>query len=292
MRSRHPGEAIPPEALFVLGGISQYIGAAIAVTLFDTFSARNVALLRVLAAGLIVLGVRRSWRKEWNRQRVLNAAVFGSVLAAMNLAFYLAIDNLPLGNAVAIEFLGPISVAALGARSRRSIAAVALAGTGVAVISGVQAAGSLPGIGFALLAAVLWAGYIVLGHRIARSGSGIDGLGLGMAIGALVIAPVAAPGIGATFDEPFLVLLALATGLFSNAIPYGIDQVVMARLPRSRFALLQSLLPLTATIVGFVALGQVLQPIEVVGVAMVVVAIWMGGREAEMSDAVSSGVHG
>ena len=292
MRSRHPGEAIPPEGLFVLGGISQYIGAAIAVTLFDTFSARNVALMRVLAAGLIVLGARRSWRQEWNRRRVLNAAAFGSVLAAMNLSFYLAIDNLPLGNAVAIEFLGPISVAAFGARSRRSIAAVVLAGTGVTVISGVQRAGSLPGIGFALLAAVLWAGYIVLGHRIARSGSGIDGLGLGMAIGALVIAPVAAPGLSATFDEPLLVLLALATGLFSNAIPYGIDQIVMARLPRSRFALLQSLLPLTAAIVGFVALGQVLQPIEVVGVAMVVVAIWLGGREADMSDAVSSGVHG
>ena len=292
MRSRHPGEAIPPEGLFVLGGISQYIGAAIAVTLFDTFSARNVALLRVLAAGLIVLGVRRSWRQEWTRQRVVNAAVFGSVLAAMNLTFYLAIDNLPLGNAVAIEFLGPISVAAVGARSRRSIVAVALAGTGVAVISGVQAEGSLPGVGFALLAALLWAGYIVLGHGIARSGSGIDGLGLGMAIGALVIAPVAAPGLGSTFEEPLLVVLALATGLFSNAIPYGIDQVVMARLPRGRFALLQSLLPVTATIVGFVALGQVLQLIEVIGVAMVVVAIWMGGREPEMSDAVSSGVHG
>lgn len=292
MRSRHPASAIPPEGLFVLGGISQYVGAAIAVVLFDTFSAQNVALLRVLAAGLIVVGIRRSWRQEWSRERLVGAALFGSVLAAMNLSFYLAIDNLPLGNAVAIEFLGPISVAALGARTRRSVSAVVLAGLGVVLISGVQPEGSLVGVGFALLAALLWAGYIVLGHRVARSGSGIDGLGVGMAIGALVIAPVAAPGIGATLDEPVLLLLALATGLFSNAIPYGIDQVVMARLSRSKFALLQSLLPVTATIVGFLALGQVLRPVELAGVSMVVVAIWLGGRAPELADTVSSGVHG
>lgn len=292
MRSRHPAPAIPPEGLFVLGGISQYVGAAIAVVLFDTFSAPNVALLRVLAAGLIVVGVRRSWRQDWDRDRLIGAALFGSVLAAMNLSFYLAIDNLPLGNAVAIEFLGPISVAALGARTRRSVSAVVLAGLGVVLIAGVQPEGSLVGVGFALLAALLWAGYIVLGHRVARSGSGIDGLGLGMAIGAVVIAPVTAPGIDATLDEPFLLVLALATGLFSNAIPYGIDQVVMTRLSRSKFALLQSLLPVTATIVGFLALGQVLKLVELAGVAMVVVAIWLGGRAPELADTVSSGVRG
>ena len=136
-------------------------------------------------------------------------------------------------------------------------------------------------------AALLWAGYIVLGHRVARSGFGVDGLGVGMAVGALVIAPVAGPGL--SIDRPGLLLLALLTGLFSNAIPYGIDQVVMSHLTRARFALLQSLLPVTAALMGLVALGQRLRALEWLGIAAVAVAIWLGSSETE-PDVVSSGV--
>jgi inner membrane transporter RhtA len=287
MDQQQSAPRIPPEPLFVLGGISQYIGAAIAVELFEFLPARNVALLRVIGASLLVIAFRRSWRRQWTRSAFWAAAAFGSVLAAMNLAFYLAIDDLPLGNAVAIEFLGPISVAAFGARSARSVASLVLAGAGVALIAGIQPEGSLVGIGFALLAALLWAGYIVLGHRVARSGFGVDGLGVGMAVGALVIAPVAGPGLN--IERPGLLLLALLTGLFSNAIPYGIDQVVMSHLTRARFALLQSLLPVTAALMGLVALGQRLQALEWAGIAAVAVAIWLGSSETE-PDVVSSGV--
>jgi inner membrane transporter RhtA len=286
MAQHRSAPRIPPEPLFVLGGISQYVGAAIAVGLFEYLPARNVALLRVIGASLLVIVFRRSWRRAWTRSGLATAALFGTVLAAMNLAFYLAIDNLPLGNAVAIEFLGPISVAALGARSKRAVGSLLLAGAGVALIAGIQPEGSLVGIGFALLAALLWAGYIVLGHRVARSGFGVDGLGVGMAVGALVIAPVAGPGL--SIDRPGLVLLALATGLFSNAIPYGIDQVVMAQLTRARFALLQSLLPVTAALMGLAALGQRLSALEWAGIGAVAVAIWLGSSETE-PDLVSSG---
>jgi inner membrane transporter RhtA len=262
-----------PEPFFALGAISQYVGAAIAVILFATIPAPTVAFLRVLGAGVILVLVRRSWQRQWDRETLIRAGFFGSVLAAMNLSIYLAIERLPLGNAAAIEFLGPVAVAALGARSLRSRGALLLALAGVALIAGVSPEGTLPGVGFALLAATFWAGYIVLGARVAHSGSGVDGLGVGMLIGALVIAPVSAGGLGAAVAFPLLGVAAIATGLFSNAIPYAIDQVVLVRIDQGRFALLQSLLPVTATIVGLLALGQFPSVGEAIGIAAVAVAI-------------------
>ena len=262
-----------PEPIFALGAISQYVGAAIAVVLFATIPAPTVAFLRVLGAGLILVLIRRSWQRRWDRETLIRAGFFGSVLAAMNLSIYLAIERLPLGNAAAIEFLGPVAVAALGARSPRRRSALVLALAGVILIAGVSPEGTLPGVGFALLAAAFWAGYIVLGARVAHSGSGVDGLGVGMLIGALVIAPVTAGGLGAAVAFPLLGAAAIATGLLSNAIPYAIDQVVLVRIDQARFALLQSLLPVVATIVGLLALGQFPSLGEAIGIAAVAVAI-------------------
>ncbi|HVR32816.1 MAG TPA: EamA family transporter [Acidimicrobiia bacterium] len=267
-----------PEPLFALGALSQYAGAAIAVVLFATIPAGTVALLRVIGAGAILVLIRRSWTRTWTRERLVRAGFFGSVLAAMNLSFYLAIDRLPLGNAVAIEFLGPVAVAALGAHSVRKRGALALAIGGVALLAGVTPQGTLAGVGFALLAATFWAGYIVLGARVAQSGSGVDGLGVGMLIGAIVISPVTAAGLAGLWAVPMLALLALATGLLSNAIPYAIDQVVLTRIDRSRFAFLQSLLPVTATVVGLVALAQRPSPAELAGILCVATAIVLAGE--------------
>jgi inner membrane transporter RhtA len=267
-----------PEPFFALGAVSQYLGAAIAVTLFATIPAATVALLRVVGAGSILVLVRRSWRRDWNRETLIRAGVFGSVLAAMNLTFYLAIERLPLGNAVAIEFIGPVAVAALGAHSARKRGALVLAIVGVLLLAGVSPEGSLPGVGFALLAAALWAGYIILGARMATTGSGVDGLGVGMLIGAVVISPLTVGGLAGLAAVPLLVLLALATGLLSNAIPYGIDQVVLTTVERSRFAFLQSLLPVVATIVGLVALSQRPSLAELAGILCVATAIVLAGE--------------
>lgn len=266
-------DRVPPEPLFAAGAVSQYAGAAIAVFLFDYVAAGTVALLRVVGAAAIIILVRRSWSIGWDRRRLLAAAAFGVVLAAMNLVFYLAIERLPLGNAVAIEFLGPVTVAALGTRTVRNAVALMLAAGGVVVLAGVTPEGSMSGFAFALAAAVFWAGYIVLGHRVALSGTGVDGLGVGMAIGAVAILPFTASGLAGLSARPLLVAAALATGLLSNAIPYAIDQVVLRRLDRARFAFLQALLPLTATIVGLLVLSQRPGPSELAGIGMVVAAI-------------------
>ena len=270
---------VAPEALFALGAISQYLGAAIAVGLFDSIEPAGVAWYRVMGAGLIIVAWRRPWERRWTRVEVGWAAAFGTVLAFMNLAFYLALDDLPLGNAVAIEFLGPIAVAVVGSRTWRAWGALLLAVGGVVLLAEVQPEGSARGVLFALLAGACWAGYIVLGHRVARSGSAVDGLGVGMLIGAGAITFAAWPHLGDALQPPTLLVLALTTGLLSNAVPYAIDQVVLQRIDQYRFALLQAILPASATLIGLIALSQVPTPAEIVGIGLVVAGLVVRGRD-------------
>ena len=257
----------------MVGAVSQYLGAAVAATLFDELAPSGVALLRVLGAGTMIVLLRRSWRRRLERAVLGRAAAFGVSLAAMNLCFYLAMDKLPLGNAVAIEFTGPVVVAALGARTLRSTGALVLAVAGVLVLAGVEAEGTARGVAFALLAGGFWAGYILLGHRVARSPASVDGLGLGMLAGALAISGFGVSAVGGALDAPLVLALGVATGLLSNVIPYRIDQAVMRRVDPHRFALLQALLPVTATVVGLAALAQVPSAQELLGIGLVIAAI-------------------
>ena len=264
---------VAPELLLMSGTVSQYLGAVVAVGLFAELSPGGTAWLRVLGAAAIIVVLRRSWRRSWKPEALWNAAKFGIALAAMNLAFYLAIDELPLGNAVAIEFLGPLTVAAFATRSLRSGGALLLAVAGVVILAGVEAEGTVRGVSFALLAAVCWAIYIVLGQRVARSPAAIDGLGLGMLAGAIAISPFGAGDAAQTIATPWLLVLGLATGLLSNVIPYSIDQLVMQQIDQHRFALLQALLPVTATLIGLIFLVQVPSLRDLTGIGLVIVSI-------------------
>ena len=257
----------------MVGAVSQYLGAAVAVHLFDEMAPAGVALVRVLGAAVMIIVLRRSWQRRWKASDLAWASAFGVALAAMNLSIYLAIDELPLGNALAIEFTGPILVAAVGTRTMRSGAALLLAAGGVVVLAGVEADGTMRGVGFALLAGMFWAGYIVLGHRVARGPAAVDGLGLGMLAGAAAISGFGATEVGSALDSPLVLLLALATGLLSNVIPYWIDQLVMKHITQHRFALLQALLPATAVLVGLAVLIQVPSGRELFGIALVIAAI-------------------
>ena len=263
---------LPPQSLFVLGAISQYLGSAFAVLLFSSVPAAGVAWLRVVAAAGVLLAWRRPWRTHWSGARLALVSAFGIALGLMNLAFYLAIDRLPLGTAVAIEFCGPIAVAALGSRTPRDVAALALAAAGVLALADVHLAGSPDGLALALAAGGFWSIYIVLGHRVARD-PGIrpqDGLALGMAIGALGLAPVlVSSAVPALVSAPLLAAC-LLVGVASSVVPYALEQVAMRRLPRARFALLLALLPATAAIVGAAVLGQIPGLLEAAGIALVV----------------------
>jgi inner membrane transporter RhtA len=269
-----PLHRLPPQAPFVLGAISQYVGAALAVLLFASVPAAGVAWLRVVAAAAVLVAWRRPWRTRWTAERLARVAAFGTALALMNLTFYLAIDRLPLGTAVAIEFCGPIAVAALGSRTRRDLAALALALAGVLALADVHIAGSPLGFALAAGAGAFWAGYIVLGHRVAADPQirPQDGLALAMAIGAVGLAPALVASAVPALVSPALLAACLAVGVASSVVPYALEQVAMRRLPRARFALLLALLPATAAIVGAIVLGQIPGLVEAAGIALVVVA--------------------
>jgi inner membrane transporter RhtA len=275
-------QRLPPQALFILGAISQYVGAALAVLLFASVPAAGVAWLRVVSSAAVLVAWRRPWQTTWTRSRLRLVTAFGVTLAAMNVTFYLAIDRLPLGTAVAIEFCGPIAVAALGSRTRRDFGALALAIAGVLLLADVHLAGSPDGLAFAVAAGVAWAGYIVLGHRMAAD-AGIrpqDGLALGMAIGATGFAPILVVSAVPALVSPPLLAACLAVGVASSVVPYALEQIAMRRLPRARFALLLALLPATAAIVGALILGQVPGLVEAAGIGLVVGASLLRSHES------------
>ena len=272
-------DSASPELFFIVAAVSQYLGAALAFSIFDNLGTSTVATLRVLGAALILILLRRSWRRSLKDLDMFWTASFGIVLAGMNLCFYLAIDNLPLGNAVAIEFLGPIAVAAAGHRSARNLVALIVASLGVLLLAQVTSEGTVTGVLFALAAGTLWGFYIILGSKVARTGAHLDGLGIGMLIGGLAIFPSSLHTIGRAFDSPLLMLVALSTGVLGNVIPYGIDQLVFRRISKTRFAFLQSLLPATAACVGILVLRQKTSIGELLGIGLIIFAIGLRGKE-------------
>lgn len=263
-------------ALFVVGGITQYMGAAVAVGAFEQIPALAVSWWRVALAALILLAWRRPWRgqdRTWWRSAVL----FGVVLAAMNAFFYLAIDRIPLGTAVAIEFLGPIAVAAATGRGWNQRAAIAAGGLGVVVIGGLGLDWNTAGTGFglaaALVAGAMWAAYIVLGMRLSTRAKGVDVLAVGMTAGMIVFLPLAFLTPPATFTNPGLLAALLFVALASSVVPYVVDQLNFGILPPATFAILLALLPATSLVVGAIALAQIPGAFDLVGLGLVSVAV-------------------
>ena len=268
-----------PEALFVLSAVSQYVGAVIAVALFDEVAPQTVAWFRVIGAAVAVVAVSRAWRQRWTRPELIAAGLFGIATALMNTFFYLGIDRVDLGIAVTIEFIGPITVAAIATRSRRNALALAFAIAGVLVLGGTEVDGNALGLFFIFLASACWAAYIVIGSHVARLDRGVSGLGIGLAIGAVAITPIGAPGSIDVWTSPRLLALCLLVGVFSNAIGYGIDQFTMRRIPVRRFSLLLALLPVTAVLIGWIALDQQPTGVEFAGIALVIVGVMVQERE-------------
>ena len=268
-----------PEALFALSAIAQYVGATIAVLLFDEVAPETVAWLRMSGAAIAVLAVSGSFWREWTRPELVAAVVFGITTAAMNTFFYLAIDRTDLGKSVAIEFIGPIAVAAAMTRTRRNAGALALAALGVVVLGGVELDGNAAGIGYLLAASTCWAAYIVVGSRVAQQRPGVSGLGVALAIGAVALIPFGAPGSGDVWGSPRLLAACLLVGVFSNAIGYGIDQHVLRRIPVRRFSVLLALLPVTAVALGWLVLNQHPSPLDLGGIALVLAGVVLQERD-------------
>lgn len=284
----HALDRVPAPALFVASGLTQYVGAAIAVGLFATIAAPTVAWLRIALSAVVLVLWRRPWRTRFSRADLGGVVLFGVALAAMNVAFYVAIARLPLGTAVAIEFLGPVAVAAATGRGWRERVGIALAAAGVVLLAGVTLS-SDPGpetvVGLVAIgvAAGCWAAYILLGRRVAHAGGrghGVTSLAWAMAAGAVVFAPALAGGAGPVLRDGRLALAVLGVAVLSSVIPYAIEQVVLRRVSAATFAVLLALLPASATVVGAVVLRQWPHPVDLVGLALVSGAIALTSRSS------------
>jgi inner membrane transporter RhtA len=270
-------ERIPPHLYFVVSAVFHYLGPAFAVLLFSRVSVLGVAWLRIAAAGIVFAAWRRPWRAIAGLDRADRGLLlgWGAVLAVMNCCFYLAIDRLPLGTVAAIEFLPVIALAALGARTTRNALALLLAVPGVYLLTGVHVEGETLGVALAFANAALFAAYIVLAHRVARLEllSGIDGLALSMLVALVVVTPMAGWAALPAFADPVALVAGAGVGICSSVIPYVSDQLAMRRLARATYALMVSLLPATATVIGVVVLAQVPSWTEVAGVALVIAGV-------------------
>jgi inner membrane transporter RhtA len=275
----------PPQVYFIGSAIFHYLGPAFAVLLFARVDVLGVAWLRIASAAIVFAAWRRPWRVLRIREGRGLLIAWGAVLAVMNCTFYLAIDRLPLGTVAAIEFLPVIVLAALGARTPRNAAALLLAVPGVYLLTDVQLSGEPLGVLFAFANAILFALYIVLGHRVAQRGAaaGIDGLGASMLIATVVVTPLAGWAAAPAVLDPVALLAGIGVGISSSVIPYVCDQLAMAQLTRAAYALMVALLPATATVVGIVVLGQVPSWVEVTGVALVVAGVGLH-REPSTSE--------
>lgn len=269
--------AVPPHAWFGVSAVFHYLGPSFAVLLFPSVGVLGVAWLRIATAAAAFAPWTRPWRafrRAGRRERTLMIAL-GACLAAMNCAFYLALDRLPISLVAAIEFVGTIAVALYGLRTRRNLAALVLALAGVAVLIDVTWSSDAVGLAWAFLNGACFVGYIVLGHRIAQAGAsgGVELLGAAMLVAFLVVLPVGFAEARTAFADPLLLLAGAGVGICSSVIPYICDQLAMSRLPRASFALLLALLPATATVIGAIVLAQVPSVTDVGGVALVMLGV-------------------
>jgi inner membrane transporter RhtA len=258
----------------VMGAVaSVQVGAAIATTLFDELGPAGTVLLRTGFAALVLVLLWRPSLRGRSTVALRDAVLFGLALAGMNLSFYAALDRIPLGIAVTLEFTGPFLVAVAGSRRASDLLWVALAAGGIVLLApGIHGSLDVTGSLLALLAGAFWAAYIVLAARIGRAFSGGQGLSIAMVVATVVLLPSGIVAGGSDLGDPGLLAVGFAVALLSSAIPYSLELEALRRLPKGTFGVLMSMEPAVAALVGLIALGQDLSANEVVAIGLVVAA--------------------
>ena len=259
--------------LVLLAIVSIQCGAAIAISIFDRVGFAGAVLLRNLLAIPVLAAVWPPSLRGRARSDLWLVAAFGVALGVMNLAIYAAIDRIPLGVAVTVEFLGPLGVAVFKGRGRLALLWAALAAVGVAALAGpFGGSADLLGIAFAAVAALGWASYILLGGRVGRVFAGASGLTIGVMIAALIQLPAGLAVGGSELVAPAVLGAGAAAGVLSTVVPYAAEIEALRRIPPAPFGVLMSLEPAVAALVGLIALDQGLDTGEIAGIALVVIA--------------------
>jgi inner membrane transporter RhtA len=275
---------VPPTLLVLLAVASVQFGAAVAKSLFDEIGVGGAVFLRVLFAALVLVLIWRPRLADHTRRDLSLALLFGLVLAGMNLAFYSALDRIPLGIATTLEFVGPLGVAVFASRRPLDLVWVGLAAAGILLLSGFGGEG-LDGLGvaLALLAGGLWAAYILVSARVGQAFPGGAGLALAMVVATVPLAPVGIASAGDDLLVPWILAAGAAVGILSSAIPYALELEALRRLPVGVFGVLMSLEPAVAALAGFVVLGERLAGREVVAILLVVAASAGAARRAKLA---------
>ncbi|UYO01415.1 MAG: EamA family transporter [Devosia sp.] len=261
--------------LVTLGMVFTQTGASFAKMLFPIVGAQGATALRLTLAALVLVFAFRPWRYRLGRSQWRAVLLYGAAMGAMNLFFYAALEHIPLGIAVALEFTGPLAVALFGARRPLDVVWIILAVTGFAALLPWAANGQADiapiGVFLALCAGGCWAGYIVFGQR-AGMGGGPHIAALGVATAAVIALPFGAATAGAALIDPAILPLGLAVALLSSAIPYALDMVALPQIPARLFGILMSGQPALAAVSGLVILGETIAPLQLLGMAAIMLA--------------------
>jgi inner membrane transporter RhtA len=267
---------VPPTALVMLSIVSVQLGAAIAKTLFDSLGPGGTVFLRIAFASLVLLVLVRPKLGGHDRNAYVVAGLFGLALAGMNFSIYLAIDRIPLGVAVTLEFVGPLGVAVAGSRRMLDLLWVVLAAGGILLLAPLGAFGGMNldpvGVAFALLAGCLWASYILLSARTGSAFQGGTGLVIALCVGTLVLAPFGVADAGYALLDPKLLLAGFGVAMLSSAIPFSLELEALRKIPARVFGVLMSLEPAVAALAGFLVLGERLGIRAVVAIVFVTIA--------------------
>jgi len=281
---------VPPTALVLLSIVSAQLGAAIAKSLFDALGPGGTVFLRITFAALVLLFLVRPKWGGYDRTEYFVAGLFGLALAGMNFSIYLAIDRIPLGIAVTLEFVGPLGVAVAGSRRMLDLLWVVLAAAGILLLAPLGVLGGMDldpvGVAFALLAGCLWASYILLSARTGSVFPGGTGLVIALSVGTLVLLPIGIAGAGYALLDPKLLLAGFGVAMLSSAIPFSLDLEALRKIPARVFGVLMSLEPAVAALAGLVVLGERLEMRAVAAILFVTVASsgasLFGGRDKSL----------
>jgi inner membrane transporter RhtA len=277
--------SVPPTGLVLLSIGSVQLGAAIAKGLFDELGPTGTVFLRIGFAALVLLVLWRPSVGGHARGDYLTAGAFGLVLAAMNLTLYMALDWIPLGVAVTLEFVGPLGVAVAGSRRLLDLLWAVLAAAGILLLAPLNILGEVDldpvGVALALLAGCFWAAYILLSARTGSAFPGGTGLVIALCVGTVALAPVGISGGGLALLDPGLLLAGFGVAMLSSAIPFSLELEALRKLPARVFGVLMSLEPAVAALIGFIVLGERLGLRALAAVVLVTVAAAGASRFGE-----------
>jgi len=260
-------------ALTLTSIISVQTGSALATGLFDQLGPIGTVFLRALFGALLLLALVRGAPLRARRWPHRNVVLLGLAVAGVNIFFFAALDRLPLGITVTLEFVGPLGVALLGSRHRRDVVWALLAAVGIVLLTNGGGSGiDALGVVLALVAGICWGAYIVQSDRVGAVEPGVSGAAMAAVISAVVVAPFGIAQGGSALLDPAHLAVAAVIGLLSTAVPYVFEMEALRRLPRATFGVLMSLEPAVAAAIGFIALSQDLTAVEILAIALVVIA--------------------